>query len=91
MLIGMSSIIVVWEGGRLVAEGAITIGNIAEYIIYVTMMTWPVASLGFVITMVQRASASMTRLCAILDTEPDIQDDDSMDPSIKKDTGQNHV
>ena len=84
MLIGMSSIIVVWEGGRLVAEGAITIGNIAEYIIYVTMMTWPVASLGFVITMVQRASASMTRLCAILDTEPDIQDDERMDPTIKE-------
>ena len=83
MLIGMSSIIVVWEGGRLVAEGAITIGNIAEYIIYVTMMTWPVASLGFVITMVQRAAASMTRLCAILDTEPEIQDDANMDPAIK--------
>ena len=61
MLIGMSSVIVVWEGGRLAAAGAITIGNIAEYIIYVTMMTWPVASLGFVITMIQRASASMSR------------------------------
>ena len=84
MLIGMSSIIVVWEGGRLVIEGAITIGNIAEYIIYVTMMTWPVASLGFVITMVQRASASMTRLCAILDTEPDIQDSEHTDPTIKE-------
>ncbi len=84
MLIGMSSVIVVWEGGRLAAEGAITIGNIAEYIIYVTMMTWPVASLGFVITMIQRASASMSRLCAILDTEPDIQNDANMDPSIKE-------
>ena len=83
MLIGMSSIIVVWEGGRLVAEGAITIGNIAEFIIYVTMMTWPVASLGFVITMIQRASASMTRLCAILDTEPEIQDNSDTDPTIK--------
>ena len=83
MLIGMSSVIVVWEGGRLAAEGAITIGNIAEYIIYVTMMTWPVASLGFVITMIQRASASMTRLCAILDTEPEIQDDENMNPAIK--------
>ena len=83
MLIGMSSIIVVWEGGRLAAEGVITIGNIAEYIIYVTMMTWPVASLGFVITMIQRASASMNRLCAILDAQPEIQNNEHTDPTIK--------
>ena len=87
MLIGMSSIIVVWEGGRLVAEGAITIGNIAEYIIYVTMMTWPVASLGFVITMIQRAAASMTRLCNILDTEPAIQDTPDTNPNLQSITG----
>lgn len=74
ILIGMSAIIVVWVGGRLVAEGAITIGNIAEFIIYVTLMTWPVASMGFVITMIQRAAASMTRLSSILDTEPVIRD-----------------
>ncbi len=83
MLIGMSSIIVVWEGGRLVAVGAITIGNIAEYIIYVTMMTWPVASLGFVITMIQRAAASMKRLSDILDTEPAIQDSTLTDPRLR--------
>ena len=87
MLIGMSSIIVVWVGGRLVAEGAITIGNIAEYIIYVTMMTWPVASLGFVITMVQRAAASMKRLSIILDTEPAIQDTTDTDPKLQELTG----
>ena len=48
----MSTIIVVWVGGRLAMEGAITIGNIAEYIIYVSLMTWPVAAMGFVITMI---------------------------------------
>jgi ATP-binding cassette subfamily B protein len=74
LLVGVSTIIVVWVGGRLVAEGAITIGNIAEYIIYVALMTWPVASMGYVITMVQRASASITRICDILDAEPDIAD-----------------
>jgi ATP-binding cassette, subfamily B, multidrug efflux pump len=79
LLVGMSTIIVVWIGGTLVMEGTITIGNIAEYIIYVAMMTWPVASMGFVITMVQRASASMIRLSEILDTEPHIRDDDRTD------------
>ncbi len=84
LLVGLSTIIVVGVGGRLVAEGVITIGNIAEYIIYVAMMTWPVASMGFVVTMVQRASASSIRLHTILDTEPTIQDDDRTDPSIEQ-------
>ena len=72
-LVGASTLIVVWVGGTLAMAGEITIGNIAEYIIYVALMTWPVAAMGFVITMVQRAAASMTRLCEILDAEPTIQ------------------
>ena len=84
LLVGLSTIIVVWVGGQLVVEGVITIGNIAEYIIYVALMTWPVASMGFVITMVQRASASVIRLNKILDTEPTIQDNDRTDPSIER-------
>lgn len=72
-LTGASTIIVVWVGGKLAMTGDITIGNIAEYIIYVALMTWPVASMGFVITMVQRASASMIRLNDILDAQPSIK------------------
>jgi ATP-binding cassette subfamily B protein len=83
LLVGLSTIIVVWMGGRLVAEGVITIGNIAEYIIYINMMTWPVASLGFVITMIQRASASVIRLQKIMDTEPDIADGPQTTPEIQ--------
>ena len=82
LIVGMSTIIVVWMGGQMVMEGVITIGNIAEYIIYVNLMTWPVASLGFVITMIQRASASVIRLNKILDTEPAIADSEQTDPSI---------
>mgnify|MGYP000420909542 FL=1 len=83
LLVGISTIIVVWVGGRLVAEGVITIGNIAEYIIYINMMTWPVASLGFVITMIQRASASVQRLQTIMDRTPEIADGPHTDPSIQ--------
>jgi len=83
LLVGVSTIIVVWMGGRLVAEGVITIGNIAEYIIYISMMTWPVASLGFVITMIQRASASVIRLQTIMDTEPAIADGPKTDGTIQ--------
>ncbi len=87
LLVGLSTIIVVWVGGRLVMEGAISIGNIAEYIIYVALMTWPVASIGFVITMIQRASASMIRLDQILRTNPSIKDTASTDPSIRSISG----
>jgi len=83
LLVGVSTVIVVWMGGQLVAEGAITIGNIAEYIIYINMMTWPVASLGFVITMIQRASASVLRLQKIMDREPDIDDGPQTNPAIQ--------
>lgn len=71
-LVGASTLIVVWVGGALTMTGEITIGNIAEYIIYVALMTWPVAAMGFVITMIQRAAASMIRLNEVLDAEPSI-------------------
>ncbi len=83
ILIGASTILVVWIGGRLVIEGTITLGNIAEYIIYVAMMTWPVASFGYVISMVQQASASASRLFDILDTDPDVLDTERTDLSIE--------
>lgn len=76
-LVGMSTLIVVWVGGSLAISGEITIGNIAEYIIYVALMTWPVASMGLVITMVQRAAASMSRLNEIFDATPSIVSDEA--------------
>jgi len=82
LMVGISTIIVIWIGGRLVAQGTITIGNIVEYVLYVSMMTWPVASLGFVITMIQRASASVARLQRILDTEPDIADGEATNETV---------
>ncbi len=84
LVIGMSQILVVWMGGRLVADGVITIGNIVEYIIYVALMTWPVASLGFVISMVQRAAASVERINSVLDTEPEITDTERTDPRLRE-------
>ncbi|MEM1042240.1 MAG: ABC transporter ATP-binding protein [Bacteroidota bacterium] len=83
ILIGASTILVVWVGGRLVVEGTITLGNIAEYIIYVAIMTWPVASFGYVISLVQQASASATRLFEILDTPPDVLDTERTDAEVE--------
>ena len=74
VLIGASTVLVVGVGGRLVIEGQLSLGNIAEFIIYVANLTWPVASFGYVVSMVQQASASMARINEILDTEPAVSD-----------------
>lgn len=61
-LIGASTIITVYIGSKFVAEGSIDVGNIAEFIMYVNMLTWPVTSVGWVTSIVQRAAASQTRI-----------------------------
>ncbi|MDX1418538.1 MAG: ABC transporter ATP-binding protein [Rubricoccaceae bacterium] len=84
ILIGASTLLVVWIGGRLVIEGQLTLGNIAEFIIYVAILTWPVASFGYVISMIQQASASADRIFEILDTEPDVEDGPQTDVAIRR-------
>ncbi len=71
-LIGLSIILTVYVGGRLVIAGHITPGNIAEFILYVNMLTWPVAALGWVTSIIQRAAASQKRLNEFLNTKNDI-------------------
>ncbi|GAA4829888.1 ABC transporter ATP-binding protein [Algivirga pacifica] len=71
-LIGLSTILTVYVGGIEVAKGSITAGNIAEFIMYVNLLTWPVTSLGWVTSIVQRAAASQKRINQFLQTENDI-------------------
>lgn len=71
-LIGISTIIIVFVGGLQVINGAIGYGVIAEFILYINMLTWPVTSLGWVTSIVQRAAASQTRINEFLDQENDI-------------------
>ncbi|AZQ63526.1 ABC transporter ATP-binding protein [Flammeovirga pectinis] len=71
-LIGLSTILTVYVGGIEVGEGAITPGVIAEFIMYVTLLTWPVTSLGWVTSIVQRAAASQKRINEFLNIEPEI-------------------
>ena len=74
VLIGTSTVLVVGVGGQLVIQGQLSLGNIAEFIIYVASLTWPVASFGYVVSMVQQASASMSRINEIMDTPPAVAD-----------------
>lgn len=73
LLIGLSTIITIYIGGELAMAGEITTGNIAEFVIYVNMLTWPVAALGWVTAITQRAAASQHRINAFLQITPDIR------------------
>ena len=73
LLIGLSTIITIYVGGIKAINGEISIGNIAEFVIYVNMLTWPFASVGWVTSLVQRASASQKRINEFLHTVPEIQ------------------
>lgn len=71
-LIGLSTILTVYAGSVEVINGSLTFGNIAEFIIYVNLLTWPVASLGWTTSLVQRAEASQKRINEFLKTKTDI-------------------
>lgn len=71
-LIGLSTILTVYAGSVEVINGSITFGNIAEFIIYVNLLTWPVTSLGWTTSLVQRAEASQKRINEFLKTKTDI-------------------
>jgi len=72
LLIGASTIITVYVGGLQVAQGSVTPGNIAEFVIYVNMLTWPVTAIGWIASIVQQAAASQKRINEFLNTEPTI-------------------
>jgi ATP-binding cassette subfamily B protein len=73
LLVGLSTIITVYVGGFEVINGNITAGNIAEFVVYVTQLTFPVMSLGWVTSLIQRAAASQKRINQFLHTEPEIK------------------
>lgn len=72
LLVGLSTILTIYVGGKQVINGSITAGNIAEFIVYVNQLTFPVSMLGWVTTLIQRASASQKRINEFLQLKPDI-------------------
>lgn len=72
LLVGFSTILTIFIGGVQVIEGKISAGNIAEFVIYINMLTWPIASVGWVMALVQRAAASQKRIDEFLSIKPEI-------------------
>ena len=84
LLIGISNILVIYIGGLQYINGEIeSIGVIAEFIIYVNMLTWPVATLGWVTSIVQQAEASQKRINEFLKEEPEIKNNVNSPTEIK--------
>lgn len=90
-LIGLSVLLTVFVGGSQVIEGSLTIGNIAEFIIYVNMLTWPVASLGWVTSLIQRAAASQKRINEFLEIKTNIISRADLKSPIKGEIVFDHV
>jgi ATP-binding cassette subfamily B protein len=74
MLIGLTFILVLWQGGRLVIMSRITLGELVAFYTFMTRLIFPMVALGFVTNIFQRGGASMGRLNYILDSEPKISD-----------------
>lgn len=90
-LIGLSSILVVYIGGIEVMNGSITAGNVAEFIMYVNMLTWPVTALGWITSITQRAAASQKRINEFLKTKTSIVSEKNLKAEISGEINFNEV
>ena len=91
MLIGVSTLLTLFVGGQQVMAGNITAGNIAEFFIYVNLLTWPVASIGWVTSIVQRAAASQARINHLFNQKPEITADENKQITVKGNIEFDHV
>jgi ATP-binding cassette subfamily B protein len=83
LLIGISNLIVLYAGGMQYINGIISIGTIAEFIMYVNMLTWPVAIVGWVTSTIQQAEASQKRINEFLEHKPEIISGDNLVENIQ--------
>lgn len=85
-LMGLSSVLTVWIGSEEVIAGNLTIGNIAEFMIYTSLLAWPIIALGWVTTLTQQAAASQTRINEFLKEEPEVRFTEGLANPLKLDT-----
>lgn len=91
LMVGMSTIITVYIGGFQVAKGTISPGNIAEFVIYINMLTWPVTAIGWIASIIQQAAASQKRINEFLETAPGIPNNGTYSGPIKGEVQFNDV
>jgi ATP-binding cassette subfamily B protein len=91
VLVGISTLLTVWMGGRQVIEGHLTVGNIAEFLMYIQMLTWPMAAVGWVMALIQRAFVSQRRINDFLDQAPTIKNKNNDAYTLQGDIVFDHV
>jgi ATP-binding cassette subfamily B protein len=74
-LMGLGSLTVLWLGGRMVVAAEVTLGEFVAFGVYLAMLHWPMIALGWVVNLIERGEASMGRIHAILDQQPEIRDE----------------
>jgi ATP-binding cassette subfamily B protein len=82
-LVGLSMSIIVYVGGIFVGDGKVTMGNIAEFIMYLNMLTFPVSALGWAVSLTQRASVSMERINQFMEQKPTVLNPDGITKQIE--------
>lgn len=90
LLIGLSLVITLYVGGVKAIAGELTVGNLTSFLIYLSMLIWPMIAFGWVVNILQQGAASMARLAKIWDTVPEIRDTAETDHSIKELAGHIH-
>lgn len=90
-LIGLSVLLTIYIGGSQVIKGEITYGNIAEFVIYVNMLTWPVTALGWITSINQRAAASQKRINQFLKEKNNIVSTENLQKDLKGDVSFKNV
>ena len=85
LMVSLSSLLVIYIGGIEVSKGNISYGHIAEFIIYVNMLTWPVTAIGWIASIIQEAEASQKRINFLLDIDPAIQNQSQETLDLKGD------
>jgi ATP-binding cassette subfamily B protein len=83
ILVGLSNVLIVYVGGHEIMAGRLTPGNITEFILYVSMLTWPVMALGWTTSQIQRAAASQVRINEFLHTKTDLVSQQNLEYDIQ--------
>jgi ATP-binding cassette, subfamily B, multidrug efflux pump len=91
VLIGLSTILTIYIGGLKVISGELDYGDIAQFVIYINMLTWPFASVGWITSIIQRAAASQERINEFLNQKSDIENAENAAPFVNGDIAFEHV
>lgn len=78
---GAGTLIVLFLGGRMVVEGTITLGDFVAFNGYLAMLVWPTVMMGWILNLIQRGAASLSRITAVLDVQPTVRNDDALFPA----------